>query len=167
MPLKKIEIKVENQMLLDNDWLPRRATDGSAGYDLFLCRDEPLTLAPGQEYRLKTGFAMSINDPDWCCLFIPRSGLGAKKGIVVANTIGLIDSDFQNECLFPLVNRRTQREGHVVDAENDVASGPITLHPGDRYGQMFFVPVGRPELDVVSKFSTETGRSGGLGSTGA
>jgi dUTP diphosphatase len=85
-------------------------------------------------------------------LLVPRSGLGIKHGIVLANTVGVIDSDYQGEIGIGIVNR---------------GSAPYTIEPGERICQMMFVPVLQAELNVVTEFSRESLRGvGGFGSTG-
>ena len=126
------------------------ATDGSAGIDLLACVDEPLELLSQQTAIINTGIAISIVRPDVMALMAPRSGLGVKHGIVLANTVGIIDSDYQDEIRAALFNR-----------SNEV----YTISPGERICQLIFVPVVRATLQVVKSFSQNTGR-GGFGSTG-
>ena len=73
--------------------LPAYATDGSAGLDLRACLQAPLTLAPGASELISSGMAIHIADPAVAALILPRSGLGARHGIVLGNLVGLIDSD--------------------------------------------------------------------------
>ncbi|MCB1636887.1 MAG: dUTP diphosphatase, partial [Xanthomonadales bacterium] len=79
---------------LGTQWpLPDYATPGSAGLDLRACLDQPLTLAAGQSELLPTGMAIHLGRPDLAAVILPRSGLGARHGIVLGNLVGLIDSD--------------------------------------------------------------------------
>ena len=73
--------------------LPTYATPGSAGLDLRVCLDAPLTLAANAWQLVPTGIALYITDPSYAALILPRSGLGHKHGIVLGNLVGLIDSD--------------------------------------------------------------------------
>ena len=130
------------------------ATDDSAAVDLPAMIDEPLTLQPGERKKLGAGFKMHIQlEPGQCAAAIvaPRSGLGS-RGLVIANTIGLIDADYQGELGLTLLNN---------------GSEAITIQPGDRIMQMFFIPVLRAQFKPVTEFATVTGRGeGGFGSTG-
>lgn len=132
--------------------LPKRATDGSAGYDLHVCLTSEITIKPNECKMLKTGFALWIEDNSMCALCIPRSGLGVKKGIVLGNLTGLIDSDYQGEWHIPVWNRSDK---------------PVTIYPNDKICQCVFVPVLHPVFEEVDDFETETKRAkGGFGSTG-
>ena len=86
-------------------------------------------------------------------LLLPRSGLAIKHGIVLANTVGVIDSDFQGEIGIGIVNRGT---------------APYTIVQGERICQLMFVPVIQADLSVIAQFSQESDRgTGGFGSTGS
>ncbi len=133
--------------------LPSYATDGAAALDLRACLDAAQTVHPGETVLIPSGIAISIHDPGLVALLVPRSGLGIKHGIVLANTIGVIDSDYQGEIGIGIVNR---------------GATPYTIEPGERICQMMFVPVQQAQLCVVADFSQESGRgSGGFGSTGS
>lgn len=130
------------------------ATDQSAGVDLPAMIDEPLTLQPGERKKIGGGFKMHIQlEPGQCAAAIvaPRSGLGS-RGLIISNTIGLIDADYQGELGLVLFNNGDE---------------PITIEPCDRIMQMFFIPVLRAQFKPVTEFSAVTGRGeGGFGSTG-
>lgn len=147
----EFELKIVNQKLRDDPrLLPYYSTDLSAGIDLKAL--ESFSLYPNETYELKTGFALWIKDPSYAALIIPRSGLGSKCGIVIANLVGLIDADYQGEIIAVLWNR---------------SSTEITFSKGDRVAQMFFPRIGRPSFEIVDDFSFETKRgTGGFGHTG-
>jgi dUTP pyrophosphatase len=85
-------------------------------------------------------------------LLVPRSGLGIKHGIVLANTIGVIDSDYQGEIGIGIYNR---------------SAVAYTVEPGERMCQMMFVPVTQAMFAVVDEFSIDSERgAGGFGHTG-
>ena len=106
--------------------LPAAATPGSAGMDLRAAVAAPLTLAPGETALVPTGFAMHIGDPGWCALIVPRSGLGHRHGLVMANLVGVIDADYQGPLMISCWNRGAES---------------YTIEPGDRIAQMLLVPV--------------------------
>ena len=85
--------------------LPQYATPGAAGLDLRACLVAPLTLQPGDSELVPSGIAIHIGDPGYAAIVLPRSGLGAKNGIVLGNLVGLIDSDYQGQILVSLWNR--------------------------------------------------------------
>ncbi len=131
--------------------LPQYATEGSAGLDLRAMLDAPVTIAPGQTVLVKTGIAIHIGDPAYAAVILPRSGLGHKKGIVLGNLVGLIDSDYQGELMVSTWNR---------------GSEPFTLEPMERLAQLVFVPVARADFNIVSDFAASARGTGGFGSTG-
>ncbi|MDO5532855.1 dUTP diphosphatase [Sutterella sp.] len=131
--------------------LPRPATPGSAGVDLRAILDAPLTVNPGETHLIHTGLAIHIADPGYAALILPRSGLGHKKGIVLGNLVGLIDSDYQGELMLSIWNRGTE---------------PYTVTPDERLAQLMIVPVMVPEFRVVEDFDASERGTGGFGSTG-
>lgn len=130
--------------------LPQRQTPGSAGYDLAACIDEPVTIPAGGSALLPSGIAIELADSGYVGLVFGRSGLGIKHGIVPANAVGVIDSDYRGEICVGLHNQ---------------SAVPFTIHPGDRIAQLVLLPVFTPALrEVASLTETERG-SGGFGST--
>jgi dUTP pyrophosphatase len=113
--------------------------------------DAPVTIAPGETVLVKTGIAIHIGDPAYAAVILPRSGLGHKKGIVLGNLVGLIDSDYQGELMISTWNR---------------GSAPFTLEPMERLAQLVFVPVARADFRVVDDFAASERGAGGFGSTG-
>lgn len=155
MELKSVDVKVTNPRLFELGGLPKRATDGSAGYDVAACIERQVMMFPGQTHTFELGFSVAIKDPRWGLFFLPRSGLGINAGIILSNSIGLIDSDYRGGLKLSLWNR------------NPAGNEPFTIGPGDRVGQMLFLPIGLPDLNLVEEFEDETARgTGGLGSTG-
>ncbi|GMU42767.1 MAG: dUTP diphosphatase [Xanthomonadales bacterium] len=131
--------------------LPEYATPGSAGMDLRACIDEALTLAPGASALVSSGVAIHIGDPGIAALVLPRSGLGARHGIVLGNLVGLIDADYQGPLMVSLWNRGEQ--AYVVA-------------PGDRVAQLLLVPVLHARLKVVDSFVASERAAGGFGHSG-
>ncbi len=131
--------------------LPHYATDGSAGLDLRACIDAPLVLEPGAAQLLPTGLAIHIADPRFAAMILPRSGLGAKHGIVLGNLVGLIDSDYQGPLMVSCWNR---------------GRDAFTIEPMDRIAQMVVVPVVQVQWNVVDAFDDSARGAGGFGSTG-
>ncbi len=128
---------------------PRRATEGSAGYD-FICPVK-VTLRPGETRVVPSGYRALI-EPGWVLVICPRSSLGRKYGMRLANTVGVIDSDYA----------LADNEGHILMAVTNGGSAPFTLNPGDRFCQGVFLPFGTAEEETVTDR-----RRGGYGSTGA
>ena len=87
-----------------------------------------------------------IADPDWCAIIIPRSGYGHKRGLVLGNTIGLIDADYTGECFISAWHRN---EPNPAGTPSNV----ISIEPGERIAHMLVVRVARPSWRVVDTFS--------------
>jgi dUTP pyrophosphatase len=149
--MKKIQLKVLDKRIGEAFPLPSYATQGSAGLDLRVCLDAPLTLEPSQTVLLPTGLAIHIEDPQLAAVILPRSGLGHKNGIVLGNLVGLIDSDYQGELKISCWNR-----------SND----SFVINPGDRIAQLVFVPVVQVLFETVDDFMTSERNTGGFGSSG-
>lgn len=151
MPDFPIQIKVLDSRLGQEIPLPEYATGGSAGLDLRACLESPLTLLPGGTALLPTGMAIHIEDPAVAAMLLPRSGLGHKRGIVLGNLVGLIDSDYQGQLMVSCWNR---------------GEAPYTIQVGERIAQMVLVPVLQASFQVVESFSSSSRGASGFGSTG-
>jgi len=149
--MKKLQVRILDPRVGREIELPKRATTGSAGFDLRACLDGPLVLEPGQTHLVPTGIAIHLEDPGLAAVLLPRSGLGHKHGIVLGNLVGLIDSDYQGQVMVSVWNRSVH---------------PFTIAPGDRIAQMVVVPVVQVEFDVVAEFEESARGAGGFGSTG-
>lgn len=147
--MRELQVKIlDARMRAD---LPGYATPGAAGLDLRACIDEALELAPGESRLVSTGIAIHLDDPAYAAVILPRSGLGAKSGIVLGNLVGLIDSDYQGPIMVSLWNR---------------GSASFTIQPMDRVAQMVIVPVLQVSWRVVEDFTRSQRGEGGFGSTG-
>jgi len=131
--------------------LPQYGTPGAAGLDLRACLDQPLTLNPGDSQLVASGIAIHLGDPAFAAIILPRSGLGAKNGIVLGNLVGLIDSDYQGQIFISMWNR---------------GQAAFTIQPMDRIAQLVVVPVQQVEFNVVEAFADSQRGAGGFGSTG-
>lgn len=131
--------------------LPTRATTGSAGYDF----KSPVgfNIKPGESVKIPTGIKAHIA-PGWFLGCVPRSGLGFKYEVRLANTFGVIDSDY----FF------SKNEGHIfVKLHNgDPNKQTVSICRGDGIFQAMFLPFGITNDDNVDGV-----RDGGFGSTGA
>lgn len=131
--------------------LPRRATAGSAGYDIFSPID--FTLAPGEWIKIPTGMRVCI-DEGWVLMIFPRSGQGFKYRLQLYNTTGVIDSDYF----------RAENEGHffikIVNANEEGKT--LSVRRGEAFAQGIFLPFGITVDDSANEL-----RTGGFGSTDA
>lgn len=143
-------IKVKIKKVSPSAVLPEYATDGAAALDLRYCGEEPITVGVGEIRSIPTGLAFQTPN-GVVAVVCARSGLAFKRGICLANGIGVIDSDYRGEVCVGLKNS---------------GSEPFTVAPGDRIAQLMFMPVFTAEL-IESESLDETERgAGGFGSTG-
>lgn len=134
----------------DEAVLPQRATEGSAGLDLKACTNVETCIMPGETQLLPTGLAVALPSGSVGLVF-GRSGLGIRHGIVPANAVGVIDSDYRGEILVGLTNHSAE---------------PYIVVPGDRIAQLVIVPVLTPIIEEVTELSETIRGEGGFGSTG-
>ena len=137
------------EKIYDGIKLPKRATSGSAGYDIFSPDD--FTLEPGKTIKIPTGIRCKIDD-GWVLKLYPRSGLGFKFRLQLNNTVGIIDSDYYY----------SDNEGHIfIKVTNDSNEGKtVDVKAGTGFAQGIFVEYGI----TVDDDATEI-RNGGSGST--
>jgi dUTP pyrophosphatase len=147
--MQKLQVKIIDERMRSQ--LPQYATPGSAGLDLRACLDEAIDISPGQTVLVPTGISIYINDPRYCAMILPRSGLGHKHGIVLGNLVGLIDSDYQGQLMVSTWNR---------------SATSFRLEPMERLAQLVIVPVMQVEWTLVDEFASSDRGAGGFGSTG-
>ena len=147
--MRKLQVKILDERI--RGMLPHYASAGSAGLDLRACVEKEIILNPGDSQLVPTGIAIHVGDPQYAAVILPRSGLGAKNGIVLGNLVGLIDSDYQGPLMVSLWNR---------------GKAAFTIQPMDRIAQLVVIPVQQVEFEVVEDFAASQRGAGGFGSTG-
>lgn len=139
----------EIKAIYENIKLPKRATIGSAGYDVFSPID--FSLKPNETIKIPTGIRVKM-ECGWVLLNFPRSGLGFKYRLQLNNTVGIIDSDYYY----------ADNEGHIftkiTNASNE--NKTVEVKAGQGFSQGIFMRFGITEDDEVSE-----NRTGGFGST--
>ena len=126
------------------------ATEGSAGFDIIALIKDPIVLQPGETFKLNTYIKIGPEETNLATLIIPRSGAGS-EGMVLANTVGLIDSDYRGYLYVNLLNRSNR---------------PYTINPLDKVCQMLFTYVAKPRFFYVGELEETERGDGGFGSTG-
>jgi dUTP pyrophosphatase len=147
--MRKLQVKILDERI--RGMLPQYASSGAAGLDLRACLDQPLVLNPGDSQLVPSGISIHVGDPGYAAVILPRSGLGARNGIVLGNLVGLIDSDYQGPLMVSLWNR---------------GKAAFTIQPMDRIAQLVVVPVVQVQFEVVEEFAASERGTGGFGSTG-
>ena len=142
-------MKFEKVSAYPNAVLPTRATKGSAGYDFTVAAD---TVCPaGKVTYVPTGIKAQIDDGYYLQLAL-RSSAPKKFGVMLANSVGIVDSDYYNN---------QDNEGHIQFAIIPIGSDDVMLSAGTKIGQGVFLRYSLTDDDVVNNFI----RSGGFGST--
>lgn len=130
--------------------LPYHGSECAAGYDLYSCIEEPITIRPHETVKISTGLAMKLPDGYFGAIFA-RSGLATKQGLRPGNCVGVIDEDYTGDI--------------IVSLHNDSNNNQIVM-PGQRVAQFILLPYLTIKFDEVDSL-TETKRgTGGFGSTG-
>lgn len=129
--------------------LPEYKTPGAAAFDITTI--ETKVLASREIYRFRTGLVFCIPSGHFM-LLASRSSNAPKKGIGMANGIGIIDSDFCGET------------DEISVCLQNLTDAPVTVEAGERVAQAMILPVERAEILEVA--STGAADRGGFGSTG-
>ncbi|MBQ3132731.1 MAG: dUTP diphosphatase [Clostridia bacterium] len=143
-------MQIQIKKLREGAQLPTRGSEKAAGYDLYACLDEAVTILPHTTAKIGTGLALAVPDGYFGAVFA-RSGLAAKQGLRPANCVGVCDADYRGEYIVALHN-----DGEV---ERVVA-------PGDRIAQLVVMPFLSVEFDEVAELNETERGAGGFGSTG-
>ena len=129
--------------------LPTYGTDEAAGFDLAAAHD--VRVAPGQIALVRTGLVIEVPTGHFLGIFA-RSSTPLKRGLLVANGVGIVDPDYSgptDEIMVQLVNF-TMRD--------------VSVKRGDRLAQGVVLPAPRVTWQEVSDIRTVT--RGGFGATG-
>jgi len=145
--MKKLKIK----RLHKHAQLPARITGGSVGFDVSACLENDAVIAPGETMMIGSGFAIAL-EPGYAAFLYARSGLGIKHGMVPANCVGVVDSDYRGEVIIGLKN---------------TAGAPFVVRAGDRIAQMVICKCELPELEICDRLDDTSRGDGGFGSTGS
>ena len=132
--------------------LPIRKTKYSAGYDIEAAEDITIPsfkkgIAPT---LVKTGIKAYMQDNEYLML-TNRSSNPGKKGLILANSVGIIDKDYYGN---------PDNDGHIMFAFFNIKDEDIEIKKGDCVGQAIFMPYLLADDD-----SAEGERTGGFGST--
>ena len=131
--------------------LPFRATEGSAGVDLYACIDSPVTLVAGEKAVIPTGIAIELPSAELAAFVFARSGLAIKHGIGLLNGVGVIDSDYRGEICVGVINQLAE---------------PYTIAPDERIAQLVIMPVSLINPVEAQSLDDTARGEGGFGSTG-
>ena len=136
--------------IMTDGQIPSYQTSGSCGIDLYCSNDEDIIIEPGDMKKINTGLRVQIPQGFFGAVY-PRSSTGVKRQLMLANTVGVIDSDYRGEIMIFMYN---------------YGNDPQVIKNGDRIAQLVIQPYEKCELvQVESLDETDRGESG-FGSTG-
>lgn len=136
--------------LRDTAKIPTRGSNEAAGYDLYADIQSPVRIEPGSVMKIGTGISTQL-PPDMAALIFPRSGLSTKKGLRLANCVGLVDPDYRGEYIVALYN----------DSET-----PQIVMPGERIAQVVFSPFYKVNFIETDELNDTERGEGGFGASG-
>lgn len=141
--------KVQIARITETVPLPAYQTPGAAGFDL--ASSVEMTIAPGEVTLVPTGLVIAVPRGHFLGVFA-RSSTPLKRGLMVANGVGIVDEDYSGP-----------HDEIKVEVYN-FTSAPVTVRPGDRLAQGVIMPFVRAEWDERDAPAGKT--RGGFGSTG-
>lgn len=148
--MRRVTIRVARRKGCDDLPLPRYASDGASGMDVFAAVDAPLRIDPGATALVPTGLFVAI--PEGYEIQVrPRSGLALRHGITVTNSPGTIDSDYRGEVCIVVTN---------------LGREPFVVNRGDRIAQLVVAESIRAEWEEVDSLDETARGAGGFGHTG-
>ena len=138
------------KLLNDRAKVPTKGSIDAAGYDLYCAEADEKNINPGNSVLLSTGIATEI-PKGYVGLIFPRSGLGVKQNLRLANGTGVIDSDYRGEWKVCLYN-----DSQTIR----------TIQPGDRIAQVVFLPYASFDFETVDTLDETERGDGGFGHSG-
>jgi dUTP pyrophosphatase len=133
----------------DQVHLPRRATKLSAAYDLYSAAE--VTIEAGQMGQIPTGIKAYFENDEVLYLY-SRSSFPIKYGLILPNSVGVIDADYYNN---------SNNEGELFLLVYNITNYPVTVPQNERIAQAVFAKVFRSDDDLMN----DEVRRGGFGST--
>lgn len=130
--------------------IPKRATTKSAGYDLSSIED--VVIKPQHIKLVKTGLKAMMPDDEALFIF-PRSSLAIKKGLVMSNSVGVVDADYYGN---------PDNDGLIMVPLMNILDHDVTVLKGERIAQGVFLSY---EVTTDDEPLTQI-RMGGFGSSG-
>ncbi len=143
-----MELKIKK--LREDAVIPTYGTEYAAGFDLYACIEEDVTINPSETKLIGIKLSMEIPTGN-VGLIYARSGLASKRDLAPANKVGVIDSDYRGEIMVALHNHG--KEERVIENH-------------ERIAQMVIAPFMKVEFNEVDSLDETDRGKGGFGSTG-
>lgn len=148
--MKKVKILLKKKEDCQDLPVPKYATSGSSGMDLYADVNGSVVLMPGDIKLISAGIYISIPQ-GYEAEIRPRSGLALKHGISLVNTPGTIDSDYRGLVNLIMINHGKE---------------PFAIHRADRVAQMVIKEVVIADVEVALNLDDTVRSHGGFGHTG-
>ena len=132
---------------------PTQGSLEAAGFDLYADTElrSQIVLLPGEVRKISTGIAMALPKGTFGAVYA-RSGMATKRGLIPANAVGVIDSDYR---------------GPIIVALKNTSSEIQIIEHGERIAQLVIQPYCPATLKETDSIGTTARGDGGFGSTGA
>ncbi len=143
-------MRINIKRLNENAIIPTKGSEYAAGYDLYACCDDVITIKPHTTVKVGTGLSIELPDGYFGAVFA-RSGLATKNGLRPANAVGVCDSDYRGE--------------YIIALHNDTNTTQF-VNPLDRIAQLIVIPYLPVDFDEVDNLSKTKRGDNGFGSTG-
>ena len=145
-----MKVQINFKKLDSRAKMPAYGSEFSAGADLYAVTDGSISIAPGETKLIHTYISMEIPEGYGGFIFA-RSGLASKKGICLANGVGVVDSDYRGEIKVAVLNSSDE---------------PYTIAPFERIAQLVFMPIIQADFVKSAELADTERGEGGFGSTG-
>jgi dUTP pyrophosphatase len=148
--LKRVTVSLKRKKGCEDLPVPKYATPGSSGMDLYADVEGEVVLMPGEIKLISAGIYLGIPQ-GYEAEIRPRSGLALKHGISLVNTPGTIDSDYRGLLGLIMINHGKE---------------PFPIKRGDRIAQMVVKDIVRADIEVCEELDETVRSHGGFGHTG-
>lgn len=148
--MNKVAIQIKTLPHYEGLPLPTYATEQAACMDVYAAIAEPITLQPLERKIIPAGFSIAIPE-GYEVQVRSRSGNAIKSGLMIANGIGTIDSDYRGEMGVIIINANKE---------------PVTIERGFKIAQISVQPVYQIQWEKVNELNDTARGAGGFGSTG-
>jgi dUTP pyrophosphatase len=143
-----MNFEIKCKKLNDEAVIPTKGSKYSAGWDLSSIGE--YEIAPGGCVKVDTGLSFELPANTFGAIF-PRSGLATKRGLRLANCVGVCDEDYRGSYIIPLYNDSNEIQ---------------YIHKGDRVAQLIILPYVADSIIQVDELSDTERSDGGFGHTG-
>lgn len=144
-----LEKNYDLKVVTDNK-LPQYGSEYAAGLDLYCSNDQDIEIRPKETKKIPTGLKIEIPEGHFAAIY-PRSSTGTKRKLMLANTVGIIDSDYRGEIMLFFYNYGEESQ---------------IIKKNERLAQLIIQKYEKVNVIKVDSLSETYRGEGGFGSTG-